>query len=316
MAKLERAQYWMNEAIAAHNLFCQAYNPKRPLIDILNDELEAHPVTKEQRDRLNEARSDVEKARSIIGYLANKYGVDKDGKIADKEKLFRAVYRAKAPDRFYIRPASYALGFYLPAYCFDENTAGDTSGVTRIRPILDANISALSNGRSLENLRGLSYRVDMDDENLKNIVVHELKHIIDTFIAVEEFCMEETSAHMLEESILKPKEDIENAERDIKNRRRRYNELIKLLKKDGQSIEYIKDQAQFIRDSFARDEKQIQKAEETHAFLRDFNYSLFVDAAKAGFRAKYISFMLPMTPLNELEQRLREIAEWLQRKKK
>lgn len=160
----------------------------------LDDEQEAEMIALAAR---------VSKSKSLIRTIKNKFGIIRDKCIAEPKKLYQFIFGEKAPEEFFLaRPFYFAIGFNnLPKELFSHYTQGDTACFGSIDDALSYSDDEIMKLQKAPLLRNLAFRTNqkwtldstldlainrafnLTDEKSPCIGEHELKHIIDKFVA-------------------------------------------------------------------------------------------------------------------------------------
>ena len=84
-----------------------------------------------QKKDLTRIAGRTSKAKKIVEWVREQYGVDKEGKIKDKDSLWEFLFPFHFPisRNFSVVPYSFAIGIYLPESCFPKGTLGGVAEI-------------------------------------------------------------------------------------------------------------------------------------------------------------------------------------------
>ncbi len=172
----------------------------------LNDK---YDLTKNQRHNLRKISNKVERAKEIVAFLSSRYQLGQKGNFENRKALYRIIYNKEPPKEFTIKPHSFTLGVYIPKDSFKDDVLGDAGALeVSINEVLRYNGEEIRKGTlNFRDLDNLVFRINCDDteflgelkeKGLGNTFFerHEIKHIIDILCWTYSALSDELSADM------------------------------------------------------------------------------------------------------------------------
>ena len=317
------AAYLLNEALIYKDFFSDVLNGK--YLGPIRTFKKLKPIeylTEEQLQKFKKVVFSVEKATKLIYDLTRKFGIDNEGNIIDKHKLFSLMFPFMGipKEKFWVKPHPISFGFFLPPEYFHPINGEDfipagvahTDGLTSLEERINYNFSQLRSGEcNYKELHRLGFRINYvlidqlqgnKDENMIGVIAHEQKHIIDRIIG-SYLITAEMSAEFYQ-GLLRD----EPFRRDLTINVHSLKEKIKAIKSRRSDPKLMKKCTEL-----AKEQDDIYDMATEIKAMRDMskriNYDFFKSLREKGVKDSVISYIIALADFDDLEERLRLIYD-------